>query len=64
MLISSLIYLCFFYLLNQYQKRKRVNIDNDELIVNFKKSNLVFDHAEREGKRLLKKNLNSDNEEE
>lgn len=57
-------YLCIFYLLNQYQKRKRVNIDNDELIVNFKKSNLVFDHGDREGRKLLKENLNSDYEEE
>lgn len=62
--MSSLFYLTIFYFLYKYQKRRRVSIDNDELIVNYKNSNLVFDYNDKASKGLLNNHLNSDNEED
>lgn len=53
-----------FYCLYKYQTRRRVSIDNDELIVNYKNTNLVFDYKDKASKRLLKDHLNSDNEDD
>jgi hypothetical protein len=64
LIVSSLIYLTLFYFLYKCQQRRRVSIENDELIVNYKNSNLVFDYKEKASKGLLNKNSDSDNEED
>ncbi len=64
LVVSSLIYLTSFYFLYKYQIRRRVSIENDELIVNYKNSNLVYDYNDKASKSLLKDDLNSENDED
>jgi len=61
LLVSSLGYFILFYLLLRYQKIKRVTI-NDELIVNYKNMNLIYDSNDKSSKGLLKEYIQSDDE--
>jgi hypothetical protein len=43
LIISSLLYFGLYSFVNIYQKKKRVTLNENELIVNYKPTNMVFD---------------------